>query len=241
MLSKEIEILPPSQTEAALKVHLTVQLGHDIVVEWSSNRGLSPQDMMSETWIGLYDKDACIDAHPQTLKHHCQPAGGRQQPIAHRSLENVKMLGGYCTADTDCQPQEWKQKCGHHDPTDPSCHDPTHMPVCYQSRCTGGIDRGVVRFSFSEYKRAGDYNVRLFRGDSRNRNGIFCGGMTGTPTDTYTQCVYESAVNATIKVYNNRENLQDLEHTPGFEVSFNGQRGTFANPHARLDPALSRP
>jgi len=58
--------------------------------------------------------------------------------------------------------------------------------------------------------------------------------MTGTPHETYTQCTYESAVNATIKVYNNRERLEDMTIVPGFEVNFNGNRGTFVNAHAKL-------
>lgn len=242
LLSKKIEILPPSATGATLKVHMTVQLGHEIVVEWSANRGLSPQDMMGQTWVGLYDKDACVDTHPQTMRHNCRPVNGRQQPLASRTLETVKMLGGYCQTTADCQTDEWKAKCSsHHDPTDHSCDTGEHLSMCYKGRCTGGIDKGVAIFSFDEYQRAGDYDIRLFQGDSRNANGYFCGGMTGTPHELYTQCVLESSVNATVKVYNNRENLEDLEFTPGFEVSFNGNRGTFANPHAKLDPAVGHP
>jgi hypothetical protein len=242
MLSKQIEIMPPSATGATLKVHVTVQLGHDIVVEWSSNRRLSPQDMMGETWVGLYDKDACVDVHPQALKHKCRPEGGRQQPLASRALETVRTMGGYCQTDADCHQAEFKASCpGHHDPTDPACTSGEHFSMCYQNRCTGGLDQGVVRFSYDEYHRAGDYDIRLFQGDSRNQNGYFCGGMTGAPNEVYMQCVLESSVNASVKVYNNRENLEDLEFTPGFEVSFNGNRGTFANPHARMDPAAARP
>jgi len=235
MLSKQIEILPADQSGATLKVHVTVQLGHDILVEWSSNRGLSPRDMIGETWVGLYDKGACVDTHPQTLRHMCRPEGGRQQPLAHRSLETVRVLGGFCTNDEDCHPEEWRHKCArHHDPTDSACSDSSHLAMCYKSKCTGGIDSGTIRFSISEYQQAGDYEVRLFQGDARNKNGIFCGGMTGTPHETYTQCTYESAVNATIKVYNNRERLEDMTIVPGFEVNFNGNRGTFVNAHAKL-------
>lgn len=229
MLSKTIEILPRPMTGATLRAHVTVQLGHDMVVDWSSNKGLSPQDMIGETWIGLYDKGACLDTHPQTLRHMCQPDGGRQQPIAYRTLETVKMMGGYCESDTDCLPAQWKEKCEqHHDPTDAACNSGSHMTMCYQNRCTGGIDTGTVRFSQSEYMNSGDYDVRLFQGDARNKNGIFCGGMTGTPSETYTQCVYESSVAASVKVYNDFSNIADLNGIAGLEAVFLGDLITMA-------------
>jgi len=235
MLSKEIEILPRPDTSATLRVHMTVQLGHDILVDWSSNIGLSSQDMIGETWVGLYDKGACVDTHPQTLRHQCQPEGGRQQPIAYRSLEKVRMLGGYCETNADCLPADWRAKCEqHHDPTDGSCDTDRHLTTCRNNQCTGGIDSGTVRFSVSEYGQAGDYDVRLFQGDARNKNGIFCGGMQDTPHETYTQCVYESSVNASIKVYSGNDNLADLSATPGLEVVFNGNLHTMATAH-KLD------
>jgi len=229
MLTKEIEILPRSDTAATLRAQMMVQLGHDILVDWSSNNGLSTQDMIGKTWVGLYDKGACIDTQPQTLRHQCQPEGGRQQPIAYRSLETVKMLGGYCETTADCFPAEWKAKCDqHHDPTDTACDSGSHISMCYKNQCTGGTDRGTVRFDVSEYAQAGDYEVRLFQGDARNKNGIFCGGITGTPHETYTQCVYESSVNASIKVYTGEDNLADLNAVVGIEMYFSGALRTMA-------------
>jgi len=229
MLSKTIEILPRPMTGATLRAHVTVQLGHDMVVDWSSNKGLSSQDMIGETWIGLYDKGACLDTHPQTLRHMCQPEGGRKQPIAYRTLETVKMMGGYCESDTDCLPAQWKEKCEqHHDPTDAACNSGSHMTMCYQNRCTGGIDSGTVRFAQSEYMSSGDYDIRLFQGDARNKNGIFCGGMTGTPSETYTQCVYESSVAASVKVYNDFSNIADLNGVAGLEGVWHGDLFTAA-------------
>jgi hypothetical protein len=236
MLSKKIEILPASATGATLTVQMTVQLGHDMIVEWSSNKGLSPQDMMGESWVGLYDKDACIDTHPQTLRHNCRPEGGRQQPLAAVQLKTVRMMGGHCQTTADCLPEEWKSKCQSHHlhSSDHSCSNGEHQTMCYKGQCTGGIDHGVVRFKYDEYVRAGDYDVRMFTGDSRNRNGYMCGGMRSVPHEVYTQCVLESTVNATVKVYNNLENLEDLDSMPGLEVMFRGNRGVFNNPFNRL-------
>jgi hypothetical protein len=241
MLTKQIEILPRSATGATLMVHKTVQLGHDIQVDWSSNKGLSSQDMIGETWVGLFDKDACLDTYPQTDRHKCKPLGGRQQPIAYRALKSVKMLGGTCQSDEDCHPQVWKEKCqGHHDPTDETCASGRHMSLCLkktgqaEGTCTGGIDSGRLRFSQSEYLQAGEYDVRIFQGDSRNKNGIFCGGMQNTPHETYNQCVYESSVSASLLVYSGHDNVVDLNALPGMEMVWsNGRKISAKAPQIR--------
>ena len=55
-----------------------------------------------------------------------------------------------------------------------------------------GTMSGAVRFSTSDYRNAGVFEVRYFKGDTRHGDGVVCRGMPGI-TDTFLQCMLESS------------------------------------------------
>jgi len=60
MLTKTIEILPPTATTAKLTVPRTVVLGQDIVVSWESSIGLRTNVLSQpQAWIGLFNAGEC--------------------------------------------------------------------------------------------------------------------------------------------------------------------------------------
>lgn len=81
-----------------------------------------------------------------------------------------------------------------------------------------GESGGVVRFSQNDYKSAGEYEVRYFRGNSRSGQGQVCAGLQGTGEGTYVQCsLYVAATSRTIHVYGSIESQDDLASVPGLE------------------------
>jgi hypothetical protein len=60
---------------------------------------------------------------------------------------------------------------------------------------------GTVIFSQSDYKISGEYEIRYFRGDSRNGQGEKCDGLTDVPTETYLTCqLVAAATSETVRV-----------------------------------------
>jgi len=102
---------------------------------------------------------------------------------------------------------------------------------CYKAYqfIEAGTAAGTVRFSQSDYKVAGDYDVRYFVGDSRNGQGEICKGLTGHAHETYIQCLLDPLVtSSSIHIHGpDMRDLEDLESEPGIEVVFAGNRGRF--------------
>lgn len=92
-----------------------------------------------------------------------------------------------------------------------------------------GNEFGTVRFSQSDYKIAGNYDVRFFEGDSRNKHGSLCKGLTGVPSETYVSCMFEPAITSSqIHIHGpDMRDLEDLDSQQGLEVVFAGNRGRF--------------
>lgn len=63
MLSKEIEILPTASTKPAMSVPRNVYMGQDVVVAWASNIGLSSTSSVPNSWLGLYEMNACSSGY----------------------------------------------------------------------------------------------------------------------------------------------------------------------------------
>jgi len=81
-----------------------------------------------------------------------------------------------------------------------------------------GESGGVVRFPQKDYKSAGDYEVRYFRGNSRSGQGQVCAGMKDSGTGTYIQCSLDpAAVSSTVHVYGSIESQDDMSSIPGLE------------------------
>jgi len=90
-------------------------------------------------------------------------------------------------------------------------------------------ESGTVRFSQSDYKVAGNFDVRYFEGDSRNAHGSLCKGLTGVPGETYVSCMFEPAITSSqIHIHGpDMRDLEDLDSQSGLEVVFAGNRGRF--------------
>merc|ERR1711871_455600 len=89
---------------------------------------------------------------------------------------------------------------------------------------------GTVIFSQADYKVSGQYEVRYFKGSSRNSQGIVCGGIAGVPHETSVACVLQAATESeTIEVLGQDiEGTEELSYTPGLEAVFgNGNRGRY--------------
>jgi hypothetical protein len=81
-----------------------------------------------------------------------------------------------------------------------------------------GESGGVVRFSQQDYKNAGEYEIRYFRGNSRSGQGQVCAGLSGTGSGTYIQCALTvAATSSTIHIYGNIESQDDMASVPGLE------------------------
>jgi hypothetical protein len=89
---------------------------------------------------------------------------------------------------------------------------------------------GTVIFSQADYKVSGQYEVRYFKGSSRNSQGIVCGGIAGVPHETSVACMLQAATESeTIEVLGQDiEGTEELSYTPGLEAVFgNGNRGRY--------------
>jgi len=81
-----------------------------------------------------------------------------------------------------------------------------------------GESGGVVRFSQRDYKTAGEYEIRYFRGDTRSGQGQVCSGLRDTGSGTYIHCTLQAAATSSaIHVYGNIETQDDLASVPGLE------------------------
>jgi hypothetical protein len=78
---------------------------------------------------------------------------------------------------------------------------------------------GDIRFSQQEYKSAGEFELRYFRGDTRNGQGQECKGLTGTSSGVYLQCkLVAAAYSNAVNVVAGPESSEDfISATPGFE------------------------
>ena len=102
---------------------------------------------------------------------------------------------------------------------------------CYKAFqfVAAGQESGSVRFSQSDYKTAGNFDVRFFEGDSRNGQGDMCKGLTGIPGETYGACMLQPAITSSqIHIHGpDMRDLEDLDSQAGLEVVFAGNRGRF--------------
>jgi hypothetical protein len=81
-----------------------------------------------------------------------------------------------------------------------------------------GSSSGTVRFTQAQYRNAGEYDVRFMRGDTTNRQGRVCKGITKSPAGVYLYCMVEAAaISDTITVYGNAATLEDMDSVPGLE------------------------
>jgi len=85
---------------------------------------------------------------------------------------------------------------------------------------------GEVRFSQSEYKEGGDFDVRYFSGDTRHGQGMVCRGLKRIQ-ETYLQCALEvEAVSGGVFV--DAEEATPLgADMPGLEATFEGGEEVF--------------
>ena len=110
-----------------------------------------------------------------------------------------------------------------------SCPDTHECHVAYQF-ISSGDESGTVIFSQSDYKNSGDYEVRYFKGDTRNGQGVVCRGQPGVPTETYMMCTLETAaISEGITVAGQDiDETEDLALRPGLEAVFgHGNRGRY--------------
>jgi len=103
---------------------------------------------------------------------------------------------GECSAES-----EWQHKC-----------------YLVAHELPAGESGGVVRFTQSDYKSAGEYEVRYFRGNTRSGQGQVCSGLRDTGSGTYIQCsLLAAATSETISVFGSVESEDDMSSVPGLE------------------------
>jgi len=143
----------------------------------------------------------------QDIVIHWQSNIGLQDRLSAPNTWIGLFSAGHCSSST-----EWRHEC-------------------YKSFqfIEKGVESGTVRFSQSDYKVAGEYDVRYFIGDSRNGQGEICKGLTGVEHETYVQCLLDPAVtSSSIHIHGpDIKDMEDLESQPGMEVVFSGNRGRF--------------
>jgi len=108
----------------------------------------------------------------------------------------------------------------------PTTHD------CYVSYqfISANAFTGTVIFSQSDYKFSGVFEVRHFKGTTRNGQGIVCRGQPGVPSETYVRCRLEAATTSEVITVAGQdiEQTEDLALRPGLEAVFgNGNRGRY--------------
>jgi hypothetical protein len=89
---------------------------------------------------------------------------------------------------------------------------------------------GTVIFSSADYKFSGEYEVRYFKGDTRNSQGIVCRGQPGVPSETYINCALEVATTSELITVAGQDidETENLALRPGLEAVFgNGNRGRY--------------
>jgi len=99
-----------------------------------------------------------------------------------------------------------------------SVSETNHVHQCYLAWQFVQRDQptGTVRFSYEDYKVAGEYEVRYFYGDSRDGQGYKCGLQPGT-IDYSTHCVLRAkATSGTMAVVKSGP-AESMESIPGIE------------------------
>lgn len=110
-----------------------------------------------------------------------------------------------------------------------ACEDTNNCFIAFQN-IHAREATGTVIFSQADYKVSGQYEVRYFKGDTRNGQGVVCGGATGVAHETYVECNLQAATESeTIEVLGQDvEGVEELSYTPGLEAVFgNGNRGRY--------------
>lgn len=82
-----------------------------------------------------------------------------------------------------------------------------------------GTAEGTVVFTVSDYRAAGDFEVRYFRGDSRHGQGVVCRGMPGIQ-DTFLQCLLEETITSSVISVDRDDPIAVGQSTPGIEAVF---------------------
>jgi hypothetical protein len=81
-----------------------------------------------------------------------------------------------------------------------------------------GVEYGEVRFTQSEYRTAGEFDVRFMRGDTTNSQGQVCKGLTKSSAGVYLYCMIEaSATSDSIHVFGSVGSIEDMDSVPGLE------------------------
>jgi len=208
-LAAQFEILPEAATAPSMTVPRTVQLGHDLVVHWSSTNSLHDALQPKDSWVGLFHHGACM---PESYGQDWATASTLRTQIDNTQLEPpVTEENGY----VEREPHE--------------CY------VAYQFVEDGGSS-GTVIFSQKDYRYAGTYDIRFFQGNSRNGGGRVCKGLSDSPHETYVQCSLKAAlVSSSIQVYANNDMLDDLDAIPGMEAYFDSDLGRFKKPDSEME------
>lgn len=103
---------------------------------------------------------------------------------------------GQCNEDN-----EWKHRCY----------------VAFRDLAPGSSG-GDIRFSFADYQTAGKFELRYFRGDSRNGQGQECKGLTGTTAGVYLQCkLVAAATSDPVHIMPSIETQHDFASVAGLE------------------------
>ena len=77
----------------------------------------------------------------------------------------------------------------------------------------------MLRFKQEEYLTAGEFEVRYFRGDTRNRQGLECKGLMGTTSGVYLKCKLVAAtISNPVHIMAGMETREDfIPGVPGLE------------------------
>lgn len=115
-----------------------------------------------------------------------------------------------------------------------SCLDTHECWVAYQFISARELT-GTVIFSSVDYKFSGEYEVRYFKGNTRNGQGMVCRGQPGVPSETYVTCQLEAAATSEVITVAGQEidETEDISLRVGLEAVFgNGNRRVH---HTRVD------
>jgi hypothetical protein len=81
-----------------------------------------------------------------------------------------------------------------------------------------GVGTGEIRFSQADYRSAGKFELRYFRGDTQHGQGQECKGMAGITSGVYLQCRLVSSVTSNVvNILPTLETRHDISSVPGFE------------------------
>jgi len=201
-LKATFEILPKAATRPTMSVPRSALLGQDLVISWESTVNLQTRPQTQNSWIGLFKNGSCMGNHGVEWS-------ALQNQRLKTTIENTQ------ATSESTPPPGYLEKDQHE---------------CYVASqfIESGVSSGVVRFSQTDYKDGGLYDVRFFQGDSRNGQGRVCRGIPGIATGTYVHCTLEAAaIHGPISVFADPAKVDKFDHVPGMEVMFNDQRARF--------------